>query len=621
MILSLSLALASSPVDAPGLVTFQAPAAGVSRVRLPADAVGSDPTTLGTQLLLLDANGQPVPFSVLTTETLPWNTNPLDVVQVDTHVWTVGPSAREVRELEFPDLYGGWHPSELTVDGVGSFVFPVGTIDGREARFESVPVPPGRGPWTVRSRTHIDTVVGRSLPANFIHPDCVTLEPGAAALTETGFGRHSLDLGGPRRVRSVALSTDADLFSREVALSRPAEHSGWPESSASGTVSRLRVGEANLDATRIEGLDLATDLLLLDVRTDAGRVLPLTGVDVCSTGAELILRDPGVGPFSLYVGGPSVGASTDLAFAGGDLVNLSTARVDGLSLVDNPAFVPRETREGLDAPGAVLPLVKWRWSRPVEGSGWIRIPLDREVLAQARSDLADLRLVDAEDRQVPFVLRNTGREADWPTPAFTRAEEGSRSRIRVQVGLEEAAIGTVRLRTSREVFSRGVTLLRDRGVVTEPMRSLTWAGTDQGVELAIALNQVVGEELLIEIENGDNAPLEIAQIQLTFPEWEVRARVPEGSRLVYGANRQGQPVYDLAQLAEELGRRRLAVGALGPATEITGAALSASQRVVVLLVVGALAMSLLLMLVRLVLGGRVEEPPAAEPTPPPTPST
>ena len=95
----------------------------------------------------------------------------------------------------------------------------------------------------------------------------------------------------------------------------------------------------------------------------------------------------------------------------------------------------------------------------------------------------------------------------------------------------------------------------------------------------------------------------------------MRARVPEGSRLVYGSARQGSPVYDLSLLSDELVRRRLAVGALGPAEAIQGAALPAGQRVVVLLVVGALAAGLLLMLLRLVLGKRVEDEPAA-PAPP-----
>lgn len=615
MILPIAFALAAPPADAPGLLTFEAPAAGVTRVRLPPDATGADPAQLGAALLLLDANGAAVPFSILTTESLPWNAEGLDLLQVDTHVWKVGPSTREVRELEFPDFIGGWHPGELTIDGVGRFVFPVGVVDGEATRFDAVPVPAGRGPWIVRSSTHLDSAVGRSLPDAFVAPDCVTIDPGSPALTESGFGRYSLDLGGPRRVRSLAIETDADLFAREVAVSLPGESQEWGSTAAVGKVSRLRVGTASFDSTRIEGLDLGADALVFDVRTDAGRFLPITSVEVCSIGAELLVRDPGPGPFSLYVGGTGGGSSTDLAFAGGDLVSLVSTQVGGLTFGDNPAYLPRETREGVDAPGAVLPLVKWRLSRAVQGAGWLRIPLDRDVLAHARSDLADVRLVDAEDRQVPFVLRNTGREALWPKAEFTREEEGSRSLLRVPVGLDEAAVGTVRLKTSRGVFSRNVTIFRDRGAVTEPLRSVTWSGEEQGVELAIALNTVVGEELLIQVENGDNAPLEIEDIALSYPEWEVRARVPEGSRLVYGAARQGSPVYDLSLLSDELVRRRLAVGALGPAEAIQGAALPAGQRVVVLLVVGALAVGLLLMLLRLVLGKRVEDD-AAAPEPP-----
>jgi hypothetical protein len=611
MILSMTLAMAAGPVDAPGLVTFAAPAAGVTRVRLPPDAAGANPADLARHLELFDAAGQRVPFALYTTESLPWNTEFLDVLQVDTHVWKVGPSVREVARLEFPEVIGGWHPGELTVDGVGHYVFPVGTVQGEEARFDTVPVPPGRGPWIVRGGDHIRTALGHSLPDGFVAPDCVTLDPGAPALTERGFARYSLELGGPRRVRSLTVNTDADLFSREVAVSGPAEGVWTPYAETSGVISRSRVETASYDSTRIENLDLAGDILLLDVHADVGRILPLTSVEVCSVGAEIVLRDPGPGPLALYVGGEAVGASTDLAFAGGDLVNLASTRVTDLAVVDNPDFVATETREGLDTPGAVLPVVKWRWSRSIEGSGWVRIPLGREVLAHARSDALDVRIVDAADRAVPFVMRNTGRESAWPETPFSREEEGSTSLIRVPLGMDLAPVSTVRLRTSRQVFSREVTVLSDRGAVTEPLRSVTWAGDQQGVELAIALDTVLSSELLVRIENGDNAPLELESIALASPERELRANVPQGSRLVYGSPRGEAPSYDLALLSDALVRRRLGTATLGPEEVIAGAVLPTSQRLVVLAVVGTLAAGLVLMMVRLLLS----KPAAADAAP------
>ncbi len=596
------VAFAAEPsVEAPEVARFDVPAAGVSRIRLPPAVAGAAPSQLGSTLSLRNRAGDVVPFAVLTTDRMAFNTERLDVVQFDDHHWRVGPSLRVIQSLRFPDV-GGWHPGRLSIDGIGSFVFPVGTINGQELTTDTVPVPAGRGPWVVRSDAHIYEVIGESFPDEYVEPDCATLDPGAPVLTEAGYARYALDFGGPRLVRSLRVLSDADVFDRNVQVFIPGE--GREYYGESKPIRRLTFGGATYDATRIEDLALGADALLVDIQSAAGQILPVTGFEVCSVGAELLVRDPGAGPFTAYFGVSVGDGSQDLTFGGPDLVRLATTRITEVTVEPNPAHVPLETREGLDGPGAILAMVKWKWERPIVGSGWLRVPLDREVLARAQTNLSDLRIVDAEDRQIPLVVRRTGRETLWETAPFTRQEEGRSSLIRVPLGQSDAPVATLTLTTSRDVFSRRITVLRDRGTMTEPLRVVDWRGDGAGTSVAVAVDAIVGKELLIRIDNGDNAPLPIESVTVSFPEWELRANVPEGARLVYGSRVAGVAEYDLGLLSQRLVVRKLAVGSLGEAKAIGGPALAGGERFMVLAVVGALALGLLVMVGRLLATAR-----------------
>jgi hypothetical protein len=286
-------------------------------------------------------------------------------------------------------------------------------------------------------------------------------------------------------------------------------------------------------------------------------------------------------------------------------------------VVPNPAWVPAPTEAQVDGVAAALNLARWRFARAIEGpAGWARVALDRAVLAHARGDLGDLRVVDAEGHQVPALVYALGGEEPWETTPFTREEHGSRSELRVELGVDDAPIATVRLRTGRDLFSREVSVLRDRGTVTETLRRVRWQGTEQGSELAIAVDAVVGRTLLIQIENGDNPPLPVEAVEVGSPRWELRAKLPgPGARLVYGSPRETYPSYDLMLLRDEVRRMPTAVATLGPETALGGVQASTFDRVVVAAAIAVLALGLLGLLIRVLRGATNPEtastPPAA----------
>jgi len=606
--LLLSLALAG-PLDAPQVMPLELAPSGVVRVALPPDMVGADPALLGQTLRLVNAAGEELPFTVALTEPLSRDEERLDVVPIGFGSWQVGASERLVEALRLS--FSGEGPYEVHVDDVGPSWVVRGLVGGELVDLDEVDTLPGHGPWLVRARNkqgdnlQLYSARGQSKPPDWVPPHCVEIPAGNPALRENGAARYALDLGGPRRVMSLDVHADGDLFERSVTIAVPSDNADNYGHGA--TIRRVQIGGARIDRTLIEGIDLGADALVVDIATEDGRVLPVTSFTACSIGAHLLARDVGAGPFQLYGGGERHPEADDLAQAKVELIREAGGWTEATSpVVPNPDYQQKAEREGVAEVAAPLPLVKWHWARPIEGEGWVRIPLDRSVLAHARDDLGDLRVVDSEGRQVPSLLRRTGRETAWDTAPFVREESGRTSRIRVTLGADLAPVATVRLATTGDTFRRTVRVLRDRGTITEPVRFVDWQGDRQGVNLAISIDAVLGRELLIEIDNGDNPPLPVTEVSVSYPEWELRARVPRGSRLIYGAPSVYRADYDLALLSGDVFRQRLAVATLGEETEVGGPQLKGMQKGVMLGAVGVLALALLGLTGRVLLGGKAE---------------
>ncbi len=604
-----TLALAG-PIDAPQVMELELAPSGVVRVALPPDIVGADPLLLGQTMRLVNERGEEVPFTVALTEPLSRDEERLDIIPIGFGSWQVGPSERLVDGLALS--FSDQGPYEVHVDNVGPSWVAQGLIDGELVDLDEVQTLPGHGPWVVRARNkpgdnlQLYSARGQSNPPDWVPPTCVEIPAGDPALRESGVARYALDLGGPRRVSSLAVHASGDLFDRTVTIGVPTDNGD--NYGHQGRIRRIQIGGARIDRARIEDIDLGTDALVVDIANEDGRVLPVTGFTVCSIGAHLLAREVGAGRFQLYGGGEPHPEADDLAQAKVELLREAGLWFNASEepVLPNPEYQQKADREGVAEVAAPLPLVKWRWSRPIEGEGWVRIPLDRAVLAHARDDLGDLRVVDSEGRQVPSLLRRTGRETAWDTAPFTREETGKTSRIRVTLGAELAPVATVRLATTGDTFRRTVRVLRDRGTITEPVRFVDWRGEQQGVNLAIGIDAVLGRELLIEIDNGDNPPLPVTEVSVSYPEWELRARVPVGARLLYGAPGVYRADYDLALLSADVFRQRLAVAALGAETEVGGPQLKGVQKGVMLGAVGVLALALLGLTGRVLLGGKPE---------------
>jgi hypothetical protein len=189
--------------------------------------------------------------------------------------------------------------------------------------------------------------------------------------------------------------------------------------------------------------------------------------------------------------------------------------------------------------GAPLDRGDFRYVRPLGNvkPGLVSLELDADALAHSRN-LADVRIVDAHDDQVPYVVEEAP-PVFVPVPVPPRTREGSSSVYHFTLPYT----GRLELATTARVFQRRVSLQR---------RATWWSSSDPDhAALPLALDCNVTDVDVV-IDDGDNAPLPIASAKLVFPGHALRFTAPGGPlTLLYGAA-IAPPRYDVELIADRL---------------------------------------------------------------------
>jgi hypothetical protein len=240
-----------------------------------------------------------------------------------------------------------------------------------------------------------------------------------------------------------------------------------------------------------------------------------------------------------------------------------------------------------DAAGAVPPLptvgapmdaglFKYIRTIPAGGAGLVALGLDAGVLAHSAGTsrgFADLRVVDAADRQIPYIVEQASeplsldvaveKQTTLP-PALAPAKPG-RSVYRVKVPVSGLPESRLVLSTTARVFDRGVSLVeprqpdqqRRRDAWVDPIASARWIHADQdrpAAPLTMTVRPLNGTDLFVIVDEGDNAPLPLGAGRLLLPAYRVRFFRDGTSnlRLVYGRADLDRPKYDLALLGPQV---------------------------------------------------------------------
>lgn len=583
---------------------------GAARVRVPPGLRSVDDPTDGSDLLLLDAGGQPVPFAVARGEASPrrqalrvWRHTAPDTVSVEAPPLPIdgleitvpgGPVVARVvvRHAETGEVLAG--PTLVWTHEVGEH--------------RQVELTPTTAPLTVsfswlgRAPSRLPGLTGLQRMPPSLAPDRLVAPVVSRRVTEDGVVDYTVQLDDPVPVRAIDLgAAEASVISRMVEVyTPPLVDMSRGDLLGRGPVKRVRVGEATLDAMTVPlEQRQPSDRLVVTVESRGQPILEIDEVGVLLEGEALWFQPTGPGPYTLLGGAPAqTRPPSELQVALAELVRLPAGEGRVSELVDNPDFVPPVLRSGLGLPGRLLPEPDaFAYTAAVSGAvGMVRIPLPAEVQAASASQLRDLRLTDLEGRQVPHLLRRTQVDPvlDVAMADVERTEDGGVSRLVVPVPDPEVAVATLTVHTEATAFRRIVSVLRPAADHLVPLRSVDWSGADRPGEVGIAVDTVVGDTLVVEIDNGDDPPLPVDALRLSRPGWELVAVVPEGGATLHvGDPRRAMADFDLQLYADDLTQRAVAVATVGPLVEQAPAPLAMVDRAALLaglvVLVGGLA--------------------------------
>jgi hypothetical protein len=204
--------------------------------------------------------------------------------------------------------------------------------------------------------------------------------------------------------------------------------------------------------------------------------------------------------------------------------------------------------------GTVIDTRSFRYRRKLRvnpsAEGLSRLRLASVDIASAMPNLSDLRIVDAEGQQWPYLLVS-GVTTDWQDIAVgPPARKDGASTYRLALPVAPLEIDQLTLETDTPFFHReGV--LRARTGDGEPYRlsNVTLARrNDRPLPLAISFQRTRVYALELELRDGDDKPLTFRCARLRVPVTELYLAAPAGEySLLFGDPEARPPSYELAR--------------------------------------------------------------------------
>ena len=193
------------------------------------------------------------------------------------------------------------------------------------------------------------------------------------------------------------------------------------------------------------------------------------------------------------------------------------------------------------------------YANPSE-EGLIRVQLGLEDLANAREDLADLRIIDGQSRQWAYLLGGRAGSFRMELKILGTESKDGKSAYQLSLPAAPAKIDELTVETSLPFFDRGYRLLAklqsERGeesVALAQGRLVRRAGEARSLVIPIQPKRIDSLELIV--EDGDDAPLTFDRIEGGFPVPEVYFVAPEGDySLLLGNPEATAPTYELERV-------------------------------------------------------------------------
>ncbi|MFA6960588.1 MAG: hypothetical protein WC205_07560 [Opitutaceae bacterium] len=381
---------------------------------------------------------------------------------------------------------------------------------------------------------------------------------------------------------------------------------------ARGVLSRRPADAVGVSAVWTTGMVSVPREVILHIDNGDSPPLPLSEVRVRRLKREVVFNAEQAGAWTLLAGNLAATAPRyDLTRFSGELSAVTTEVGVG-RLAANPEYqIPPEALADVPLTGAALDPLAWTFRRAVTlgGGGVQQLELDLGVIARARSDFADIRLI-SDGKQIPYLIEHPHLSREFAA-MLTPADDPHRPRFsRWQLKLPQAGLPLNRLvlASSTPLFQRQLRLWEpvtdERGQSsTRVLADASWVRLPgQAVRnLVLPLNgRVAGDTLIIETDNEDNPPIVLTSVQgavnvtrlLFKPAPETPA--PE---LIYGNPQVSAARYDLVLIAPQILGAPKHVATLGPEAQTAAALDLFSGRGSVLFFWGVLGLVVVLLLV------------------------
>jgi hypothetical protein len=224
---------------------------------------------------------------------------------------------------------------------------------------------------------------------------------------------------------------------------------------------------------------------------------------------------------------------------------------------DNPAYDGSPALAFAMRPGATLDARAWTHRRPIavhpSAEGLARLRLSAADLARARPDLADVRIIDGESRQWPYLLGHEPAHAwvDLEIVGPTRRRSTSVYELRLPVTPVTADL--LSLESEAPFFDRAAAVTGRQADDTEvglAAGRLVLLGEQQRpITLGLRPDRITSLELLI--EDGNDAPLRFRAARAHLVERDLYLAAPTGDyALLVGNTDATTPSYELERVRD-----------------------------------------------------------------------
>lgn len=221
--------------------------------------------------------------------------------------------------------------------------------------------------------------------------------------------------------------------------------------------------------------------------------------------------------------------------------------------VPNPYFRDEPVLAFAMRPASEAEVRAFAWRRPLvvpaTREGLARVRLAPEDVAKLRPDLADVRVIDANDRQWPFLLERGASPETVDVPADEPARDGTLSRYELRLPATPVTVDRLVVDGPVAFFDRGYRLVADTGGEERTLargRLVRRAGDPRPLRIDLPASRV--ESLRLEVEDGDEAPLPLT-FRARLPLADLFVVAPAGDYAVLlGHPDAGAPQYEIARV-------------------------------------------------------------------------